>query len=177
MLVPHGQHILPHSQRRSTYTTPMLQVKELLLFLTGSDIAVWLARCHIMHTYCCCCLVFQSSPALCDPMECSLPCSSVHGILQARILEWVAMCFSRGYSWPRDQTCVSSFGREILYHWATREALNTFRQRIMYQTQNRERYSEIRPHSQWHAAIQGSTGYAWLSFPIVQPQTLAWPLK
>ena len=44
----------------------------------------------------------QSCPALCDPMDCSLTGSSVHGILQARILEWVAMPFSRGSSQPRD---------------------------------------------------------------------------
>ena len=44
----------------------------------------------------------QSCPTLCDPMDCSLPGSSVHGILQARILEWVAMPSSRGSSQPRD---------------------------------------------------------------------------
>ena len=49
-------------------------------------------------------------------MDCSLPGSSVHEILQARILEWVAMSFSRGSSWPRDRTCVSYFGRWLLYH-------------------------------------------------------------
>ena len=49
----------------------------------------------------------QSCPTLCDPMDCSLPDSSVHGILQARILEWVAMPFSRGSSQPRNQTQVS----------------------------------------------------------------------
>ena len=49
----------------------------------------------------------QLCPALCDPMDCSLPGSSVHGILQARILEWVAMPFSRGSSQPRDQTHIS----------------------------------------------------------------------
>ena len=49
----------------------------------------------------------QSCPTLCDPMDCSPPGSSVHGILQARILEWVAMPSSRGSSWPRDQTGVS----------------------------------------------------------------------
>ena len=46
-------------------------------------------------------------PTLCDPMDCSPPGSSVHGILQARILEWVAIPFSRGSSTPRDQTQVS----------------------------------------------------------------------
>ena len=48
--------------------------------------------------------------------DCSLPGSSVHGILQARILEWVAIPFSRGSSWLRDQTWVSCIGGESLYH-------------------------------------------------------------
>ena len=48
--------------------------------------------------------VTQSCLTLCDPMDCSLPSSSVHGILQARVLEWVAISFSRGYSRPKDQT-------------------------------------------------------------------------
>ena len=51
------------------------------------------------------------------------PWTSVHGILQARILEWVAMPFSRESSQPRDRTRVSCIGGWILYHWATREAL------------------------------------------------------
>ena len=50
---------------------------------------------------------WKSYPTLCDPMDCSLPGSSVHGIPQARILEWVALPFSRGSSQPRDQTQVS----------------------------------------------------------------------
>ena len=53
------------------------------------------------------CLVAQLCPTLCDPMDCSPPGSSVHGISQARILEWVAISFSRGSSQPRDQTRVS----------------------------------------------------------------------
>ena len=51
-----------------------------------------------------------------DPMDCSPPGSSVHGIFQARILEWVAISFSRGSSRPRDQTWVSCIGGQILYH-------------------------------------------------------------
>jgi len=51
--------------------------------------------------------VSQSCPTLCDLMDCSLPGSSVHGILQTRILEWVAVPFSRGSSQPRDQTHAS----------------------------------------------------------------------
>ena len=53
-------------------------------------------------------------------MDCSPPGFSVHGILQARILEWVAISSSGGSSWPRDRTHVSSIARWILYHWATR---------------------------------------------------------
>ena len=56
-------------------------------------------------------------------MDCSPPGSSVHGISQARILEWLAIFFSRGSSWPRDWTHVSCIGRQILYHWVTWEAL------------------------------------------------------
>ena len=52
-------------------------------------------------------LVTQSCPALCDPMDCSPPGSSVHGILQARILKWVAFLFLRGSSQSRDRTWVS----------------------------------------------------------------------
>ena len=51
--------------------------------------------------------VAQSCPTLCDPTDCSLLGSSLHGILQARILEWVAISFSRGSSRPRNQTWVS----------------------------------------------------------------------
>ena len=63
--------------------------------------------------------VTQSCPTLCNSMDCSLLASSVYGIFQARKLEWVAISFSRGSSWPRDPTCVSCIGRLILYHCAT----------------------------------------------------------
>ena len=67
-------------------------------------------------------LVAPSCPTLCKPIDCSPPSSSIHGIPQARILEWVAIPFSRGCSWLRDWTRVSCMGRWILYHWASREA-------------------------------------------------------
>ena len=67
--------------------------------------------------------VGQSCPTLCDPMDCSLPGSSSHGILQARILEWVAIPFSRGSSQPRDQTQVSCIAGRCFTLWATREAV------------------------------------------------------
>ena len=62
----------------------------------------------------CSCLVTKSCPTLCDLMDSSPPGFSVHGSLQARILEWVAISFSRGFSRPRDGTCISCIGRWIL---------------------------------------------------------------
>ena len=66
--------------------------------------------------------VAQSYPTLCDPMDCSLPGSSLHGILQARVLEWVAISFSRVSSQPRDRTWVSCIPGRRFNLWATREA-------------------------------------------------------
>ena len=66
--------------------------------------------------------VAQSCLTLCDPMDCSLPGSSLHGILQARVLEWIAISFSRGSSQPRDRTRVSLIPGRRFNLWATREA-------------------------------------------------------
>ena len=63
----------------------------------------------------------QSCLTLCDPMDCSLQGSSVHGIFQARVLEWIAISFSRGSSQPRDRTRVSSTAGRRFTVWATRE--------------------------------------------------------
>ena len=62
--------------------------------------------------------VAKSCPTLCDPIDCSPPGSSVHGILLARILECVAISFSRESSQTKDWTQVSCIGKQILYHWA-----------------------------------------------------------
>ena len=62
--------------------------------------------------------VAQSCPTLCNPQDCSPSGSSVHGILQARILEWVAILFSMGSSWPRDQTQVSCIAGRFFTAWA-----------------------------------------------------------
>ena len=67
-------------------------------------------------------LVAQSCPTLCDPMDCGPPGSSVHGILQARILEWVAIPFSRRSFQFRDQTQVSHIASRFFTIWATQEA-------------------------------------------------------
>ena len=67
-------------------------------------------------------LVTWSWPTLCNTMDCSPPDSSVHGVLQARILKWVAIPFSRGFSWPRDWTLISHTAGRFLTMWFTREA-------------------------------------------------------
>ena len=70
-------------------------------------------------TYCMYAQLLQSCLTLCDPMDYNLPRSSVHGILQARILEWVATPSSRGSSQPRGQTCISYVSyicKRVLYH-------------------------------------------------------------
>ena len=74
------------------------------------DIDTWIVRKPVT----------QSCPALCDPMDCKSPDSSIRGILQARILEWVALPFFRGSSWPRDWTPV--FCRFFTI-WATWQAI------------------------------------------------------
>ena len=63
--------------------------------------------------------LLQLCPAVCDPMDCRPPGSSVRGIFQARILEWGAIPSSKGSSPPSDRTLVSCIGRQILYHCAT----------------------------------------------------------
>ena len=68
-------------------------------------------------------------PILCNPMDCGPPGSSVHGIFQAGILEWLDVSSSRGSFHPRDWihiSCIPCFGRQILYQWATWEALSTY---------------------------------------------------
>ena len=68
--------------------------------------------------------VFVTQSWLCDPMDCSPPVSSVHGILQARTLKWFAIPFSRGSSRPRDWTQVSCIAGRFFTIWAIGEALS-----------------------------------------------------
>ena len=73
----------------------------------------------------------QSCPTLCDPIDCSLPVSCVHGIFQAIVLEWGAISFSRGSSQPRARTQVSCIIDRRLTIWATREvSVDTAPERI-----------------------------------------------
>ena len=69
--------------------------------------------------------VAQSCPTLCNPMDCSPPGSSVHDISEARILEWVAISFSRGSSWTMDQTQLSCIAGRFFTAWA-KNAINNW---------------------------------------------------
>ena len=86
----------------------------------------WCYREILCVCVCVCVWVAQLCPPLCDPMDCSLPGSSVHGILQARIPEWLAMPFSRGFFWLRDQTWVSHIAGRFFTIWATKEAKRSY---------------------------------------------------
>ena len=89
------------------YTSPWVSpIKQTLDLLGSSYISL---KSSVISHLCICdpCTVAQPCPTLCDPMDRGPPGSSVHGISQARILEWVAISSSRGSSWPRDRTCIS----------------------------------------------------------------------
>ena len=102
--------------RTSSHFLTLLRIsKELLL--------TWIISNDIYYAVLC--LVSRWYPTLWDPMVCSSPGSSVHGILQARILQWIAMPSSRGSSQPRDQIQVSPIAGGFFTVWATREAQNT----------------------------------------------------
>ena len=94
-----------HTGKCFRFYEPIQSVKTTQLYYSISKAAI------VVMTV----LVTQSCPTLCNLMNCSPPCPSVHGILQARILEWVAIPFSRGSSQTRDRTQVSC--RQILTVW------------------------------------------------------------
>ena len=110
--------------------------------------------------------VAQSCSTLCDPVDCSLPGSSVHGILQARILEWVAISFSRESSRPRDRTRVSHIAGRQFNLWAIREAhadnttlikeneeeINSFLMNVKEESEKAGLKTMFRKQIQWHLA-------------------------
>ena len=87
-------------------------------------------------------IVTQLCPTLCDPMDCSPPGFSIHGIFQARILEWVAISFSRRSSGPRDWTQVSQIAGRLFTVWVTRESELVL-------------YSEVKVFSWWKLLTLG----------------------
>jgi len=113
----HSQYSLRNYLLWSAWKEYWVQKQIIHLFLQSSQLHIFLLKRKWK-------LVAQSCLTLSDPVDCSPPGSSVHGILQARILEWVAISFSRGFSRPRDQTRVSCIAGRFFTNWATREAHN-----------------------------------------------------
>ena len=74
----------------------------------------------------------KSCLTLCDPMDYNPPGSSIHAILQARVLEWVAISFSEGSSWPRDQTRVSHIVGRRFTIWATAYVINLSHWKLLF---------------------------------------------
>ena len=106
-------------------------------------------------------LVAQSCPTLCDRTDCSPPGPSVHGILQARILEWIAIPFSRGSSWPRDWTRVPCIASRFFIFWVTGKIW------IM---------DAVDPVDPWsRSSLDPWTGSHWSGQPIPSPADLPDP--
>ena len=109
-----SERYLIHNLAISYWTTGGTQLMELqmgIMFLGSSNTGFpWFSHSVMSDS--------------CDSMDCSPPGSSVHGISQASILEWVTISFSRGSSQPRDQTRVSCIAGRFFTNWATREALS-----------------------------------------------------
>ena len=125
------------------------------------------------------------SSSLYDSMDCSLPGFSVHGILQARILEWVVVSFSKCSSWRRDRTQVSCTAVRFFTVWATREAHDQTRQCIKKQ---RHYFANKGPYSKsygfsitqvWMWDLDHKKGWMpknWCFWTVVLEKTLESPL-
>ena len=97
-----------------------------------------------------------------DPMDCSPPGFSVHGLSQARILEWVAISFSRWSSQPMDQTQVSCIVRRPFTHWATKEA-------------NKSNWEKHSNSSKWGPNVRKRKGSKFQTLPFLLCDS-TWPM-
>ena len=129
--------------------------------MTSTMSATWKLKVNIN-------LFARLCPTLCDPMDCILPSSSVHGILQARILEWVAISFSKGSYWPRDQTPVSCIVGRFFTSWATREVGCPFLLQGIFLTQGSNPGLLFYRQILYHLNLQGSPRATWL-LPLSHP--------
>ena len=112
-------------------------------------------------------LVVQSCRTLCNPVGCSPPGSSVHRILQARILEWVAIPFSRGSFRPTDITHISRNAGRFFTIWATREALKQLTQQHQAWPTDLEMSAALGSlHQAWRLRTQGQRVSLFASFPF-----------
>ena len=106
-------------------------------------------------------LLTQLCLTLCEPMDCSPPGSCVHGILQARVLEWIAISFSRGSSPPRDWYWVSCIANRVFTIWFTEESSrNRFTERQYLLTENVYGFPYLQSHSQVALVIKNLTASA-----------------
>ena len=105
-------------------------------------------KAWVLTAGCCCYVVTGSCPTLCNPMDCSLPGSSVHGIFQARVLEWIAISFSRGSSRHRDQTWVSHIAARCFTIWATGETSSLFK--LLFKMGKGSSLQQSRPAKECH---------------------------
>ena len=117
------KHVLPlnnesYNRIVAMCKTPHSWVEAHRMFVSGTLLLQWLTWNILWSKV----LFTQLYLTLWDPRDYSPPCSSVHGILQARVLEWVAISSSRGSFWPRGQTWVSCIAGRFFIVWATREA-------------------------------------------------------
>ena len=118
---------IPHPICRTDYRLPGRHASGRIISARCQCVDPWdvcVCVCVRAHTHVHARSVTQLCLTVCNRLDGSLPGSSIHQILQARILEWVAVSFSRS-SWPRDWThvfCISSTGRQILHHCTTWEA-------------------------------------------------------
>ena len=118
---PPGKHPFPLHQKNKAWRIPGTEEPSGLLSMGSQRVGHdWSDLAAAAAAVCVRAKSLQSCPTLWDPMDCKPPGSSVHGILQAKILEWVAISFSRGSSWLRDQSLVSSIPcirSRVLYHY------------------------------------------------------------
>ena len=129
-------------------------------------------------------LVAQSCLTLCNPIDCSPPGSSVDGILQVRILEWVAISFPRGSSWPRDWTHVSCIAGRFFIVWATGKVPQSYTKKVfMVHLKSKiwftvfffDKYGREERMSTWHYSTRdlhylSTRGYARVSTPLLFEQ-------
>ena len=109
-----------------------------------------------LHSVCRCAQPLNHAQ-LCDPMDCSLPGSSAHGILQVRILGWVSIPLCRGSSRPRDWSWVSCIAGRFFTVWATREAPALHSAvSILFQFKKKKREKEKK--NRYSSRCQGQVG-------------------
>ena len=112
-----SQHLLNHHLFQ--ISNRFFSIQNIIESIVTQHLLIEFVIGHFIKYLCMCAKLLQSCSTLCNLMDHSPPASSVHGILQGRILEWVVISSPRGSSWPRDQTHVSYIfcsGRQVLYH-------------------------------------------------------------